>query len=102
MTTIGRGTTPTNYFDVDVDLTDAVTIFITYQQSGITVVEKSIDDIEVTPERLFVNLTQRETLRFAQVGKIKMQIRAGFADDSRLISNIMTAPVEKILKEGVI
>ena len=39
-----RGTTPTNIFNVDVDLTTATAIYITYNQNGKTVFEKSLAD----------------------------------------------------------
>lgn len=39
-----RGSTPTNTFDVDIDLTGA-TVFITYTQNNTTVLEKSGDGV---------------------------------------------------------
>lgn len=102
-----RGSTPTNEFEVDVDLQTAEAIYITYKQFGNTVIEKNIDDItiipgnEETPEILRVKLTQTETLKF-KIGDVYMQIRVRFPDGEALVSDEMIAPVERVLKEGVI
>lgn len=102
-----RGTTPTNTFDVDVELETADVIYITYKQNGHTVIEKTIDDITITPkegdqpETLSVELTQSETLRLKS-GEVSIQIRARFPDGTAVASNIMDVPVDVILKEGVI
>ena len=45
-----RGSTPTNVFDVDIDLRDA-TVFVTYEQFGNIVLEKTGEDLTVTDKR---------------------------------------------------
>jgi len=95
-----RGSTPTNTFDVDIDLTGA-TVFITYKQKGRTVIEKTGTDITVTSTSLTVELTQAETLAL-DVGEVEMQIRYVFPNGSADASNIMRATAERILKDGVI
>ena len=98
-----RGTTPNNIFSVDIDLTGAEVVYITYSQKGETVIEKTIDDITITSESLTVTLTQAETLRLKE-REVEIQIRAGFGGENgdRVRSNIMVAEVEKILKDGEI
>ena len=96
-----RGTTPTNTFTVDTDLTTAVAVFVTYRQGGQVLVEKSIDDLTITSTAVEVTLTQEDTLAFAQ-GTVQMQIRAKFGDGAAIASNIIVAPVDQILKDGVI
>lgn len=97
-----RGTTPSNIFTVDTDLTSAEALYITYRQGYKTVVEKSLTDgIEVTAETITVTLSQADTLKFAK-GDVEMQIRARFPGGEAIASQIMTAPVEAILKDGVI
>lgn len=96
-----RGTTPTNTFTVDVDLTNAKALFITYKQGGRVAVEKRIDDVEITAKTLTVNLTQKDTLKFNS-GNVDIQIRARLIGGEALASDIMTVPVEAILKEGEI
>ena len=97
-----RGTTPTHTFNTSVSLAAAEVIYITYQQRRQTVVEKTIDDITVAADTLTVELTQEETLLFDAKYPASIQIRARFIDGSAIASNIMTVPVDKILKGGAI
>ena len=102
-----RGTTVTNTFGVDVDLTDAAAIYITYKQAGYTIIEKTIDDITITEDAqgrqtLSVDLSQVDTLAFAAAIPVQIQIRARLIDNSALASNIINTNVGEILKDGVI
>ena len=99
---IDRGTTPTHYFDVDLDLTDAEVIYITYKQGSNTIIEKEKSDLDITPEHVSFKLTQKETLALKTSRDVEVQIRARFADGTAVDSNIMQSPVGRILKEGVI
>lgn len=95
-----RGTTPTNTFAVDVDLTGA-TVFVSYEQDGKVVIEKTGTDVTVATNALTVTLTQADTLAF-HPGRVCVQIRyvdqLGTAD----ASNIMETTAERILKDGEI
>jgi hypothetical protein len=95
-----RGTTPTNTFAVDVDLTGA-TIFVSYEQDGKMVFEKTGTDVTVATDSVSVNLTQADTLAF-HPGRVCIQIRyidqMGTAD----ASNIIETTAERIIKDGVI
>lgn len=97
-----RGTTPTHTFKSPVDLTDAVELFMTYRQGGKTIIEKSLDDIEVEPEQLVIHLSQTDTLAFSTIGDVEIQCRARYASGDAIASNIITIKACKILKEGVI
>ncbi len=97
-----RGTTPTNTFTTDIDLSDAEVIFLTYKQKGRTVLEFDRSRITVTPENISVTLTQEETLAFSEKDGVRIQIRAKFMDDSAVASNIMLTSIAEILKDGVI
>ena len=98
-----RGTTPTHTFTVDVDLTSATVIYLTYKQNGETIVERDISNMTVTSDSIEVKLTQTETLAFSTTGNIQIQIRAGFSDGSRIASDILSvSPAGQILKEGAI
>lgn len=96
-----RGTTPLNIFNVDVDLTTAEVIYITYKQNNNVVIEKSIEDIAVTDKTLTVRLTQEETLKLTERA-VEIQIRARFADGTAIASNIIKTTASEILKDGVI
>lgn len=97
-----RGTTPTHIFKSDVDLTDAVEVFMTYKQEGKILIEKDIEDIEITAEELRIILAQTDTLALSTMKYVEIQCRAKFADGTAMASNIINVPVQKILKEGVI
>lgn len=99
---IGRGTTPTHNFEVDIDLTPAEAIFITYKQGSKTILEKDISSITATADTLTVELTQEDTLVFKANKDVEMQIRARFLDGHAIKSNIMVTDVSRVLKEGVI
>lgn len=105
MSNIGRGTTPTNKFNVSMDLTEATVLYITYSQLGKTVIEKTLEDVtDITAESVSVKLTQEDTLLFKASAQVEIQIRAGFGGENgdRVRSNIMVADVERILKDGEI
>ncbi len=95
-----RGTTPTNTFAVDIDLTGA-TIYVSYEQDGKVIIEKTGSDVTVTEDSLTVTLSQADTLKF-HPGRVCVQIRyvdqMGTAD----ASNIMETTAERILKDGEI
>ena len=96
-----RGTTPTNTFKTNIDLTGA-TVFLTYSQRGRVVLEKTGDDLEISAEAIVTRLTQKDTLGFDALQKVSIQIRYVFPDGTAGASNIMTAEVGEILKDGEI
>ena len=95
-----RGSTPTNTFLVDFDLT-AATIFVSYEQGGKVVVEKTGEDLTVTAESIELTLTQEETLRFKS-GEVLIQIRYVMPNGTADASNIIRTTAERIIKDGVI
>ena len=96
-----RGTTPTNIFNVDLDLTTAEVIYITYKQNNRVVFEKDINDITVTSKALTVRLSQDDTLKLEE-REVEIQIRARFPDETAVASNIIKTTASRILKDGVI
>lgn len=97
-----RFTTPTNTFDVNLDLTEAEAVYVTYSQNDEVVFEKTGAQLDITPGRLSVTLTQEDTGKLSTLYPVEIQIRARFADNSAPASDVMRAPVKKVLKEGVI
>lgn len=95
-----RGSTPTNVFNLNIDLTDA-RVYVTYMQKGKVIVEKSNENLDITSDSLVVSLTQEDTLKFAP-GDVEVQIRYVKADGSADASNIMTISATRILKDGQI
>lgn len=95
-----RGTTPTNVFNVDIDLTSASALYVTYEQNHEVVVEKTISDATITATSVSVTLTQAETLLFVP-GKVFVQIRAKIGSTA-VASNIITTTADRIIKDGAI
>ena len=102
MSEIIRGTTPTHVFNTDVDLSDCEEIYVTYAQKGTVIINKYIDDLELTSETVAVTLTQTDTLKLDTVYNVEIQIRALFDDGTAIASNIIAVDVKRILKDGVI
>ena len=96
-----RGTTPVNTFKTNIDLTGA-TVFVTYSQRGRVILEKTGEDVEISEDAVVTRLTQRDTLGFDAIQKVSIQIRYVFPDGTAGASNIMTADVGEILKDGEI
>ena len=97
-----RGTTPTHIFNTDVDLSDATDIYLTYQVGGENVIEKTKDELEVSPESITVRLSQADTLAIDANEYVYMQIRAKFADGTAIASNVIKVQAQRILKDGEI
>lgn len=99
-----RGTTPTHTFTTDIDLSEATDIYVTYQQDGENVVEKTIDDITFFDGGFFIKLTQADTLAFTsdKSKKINVQVRAVLLDETVIASNIISIDAHAILKDGEI
>lgn len=99
-----RGTTPTHTFTTDVDLSEATAIYVTYQQEGVNLVEKTLDDITFIDGKFQVTLTQNDTLLFSsdKTKKIYIQVRAVLSDGTRIASNIIRTDIHAILKDGAI
>lgn len=95
-----RGTTPTNTFAVDVDLTNA-TVFVDYEQDGEIVLEKTGTDLTVTTSSISLTLSQTDTLAF-HPGRVLIQLRYVDTDGTADASNIISTTFERIIKDGEI
>lgn len=103
---------PTTGQYVDLDLSGASVLFITYKQDlhccggnyddYDTILEKTLDEVTVEPGKIMVPMTQEETGRFVPNKTVYIQCRAKLPDDKALASTIATGGVEDILKKGVI
>jgi hypothetical protein len=99
---IRKGTTPTQQFNTSIDLSGASVLYITYKQYGKIVIEKTIEDCDITASYVATELSQEETLLFDATRKVEIQIRAKFPDGTAVASNIMETDAGAILKGGII
>ena len=101
-----RGTTPTHRFVGETDLTGASVLYLSYAQDGKILLEKTIDDVDISYENgecvVKVRLTQKETLLFDEHRMVMIQIRVAFPDGTALASNIIKTSTTSLLKEGEI
>lgn len=99
-----RGSTPTNTFTLDIDLSNAK-VYVSYEQAGRVVLEKSNDDLIFDAGQsdytIKLELSQEDTLKFAP-GPVLIQIRYVFPDGSADASNIISTTFERIIKDGKI
>lgn len=101
-----RGTTPTHYFEVDIDLRHIEVLFLNYNQGEgcdeKTIIQKTKEDMEITEDMVTTHLTQEETLAFCPKMGVTMQFRGRYPNGQTVACNKMYASFEDILKGGVI
>ena len=91
-----RGTTPTYILTVkDLDTLQNNSVYVTFKQSDICLTLKG-EDITIEENRIFVYLTQEQTLQFRH-GLAKLQVRGVDINGSAWASNIVNVPVNAVL-----
>ena len=100
---INKGCTAKHRFPFDSTKFDLAALYVTYQQNGHTVLEKTIDDVELEPDAIVVAISQNDSLKFdSRRGLVRIQIRIKTVDGYTSKSNVMTASVDELLKDGEI
>lgn len=96
------GTTPTFTltFSEDIDLTQAVNVYVTFQ-SGMETLTKTGDALQVEPHSIGVLLSQEDTLSFL-AGSVSIQANWITADDKRIASEVVSYKFDKQLLMQVI
>ena len=79
---------------------DVSSLFVTYQQSGVTVLEKTLSDCTIEYDRLFVTLSREETLQLQQLATVRMQISGTFMDGTDFISDVMRTVTGEYLRSA--
>lgn len=112
-----RGTTPTITINCDIDVSEFVTMWVTFRTQQLATyappkqveVTKHLGDegVYATDKVVTVSLTQADTLLLGSLSpdedqQVEVQIRGRTEDGRAFASNIMTAPLSRILKDGVI
>lgn len=97
---IRRGTTPTCRFNVDLDLTSAKEIKVTFKQLNVVIFRKNIADCVFDAENMVlrVRLSDAETLKLNDKYPVRVQIKTEFPDGSKPISNVMVGSVGELLE----
>ena len=101
-----RGTTPKVSFNLPFNASTAVRLWVTFSQRNKEVFTLEKEDFTISEDKIEATLTQEQTLCLVPNAIVEMQIRVLFPDEKNtytaLASNIMTTPVQRILKEGEI
>lgn len=112
-----RGTTPTITINCDIDVSEFVTMWVTFRTQQLATyappkqaeVTKHLGDegVDATDKVVTVSLTQADTLLLGSLSpdedqQVEVQIRGRTEAGRAFASNIMTAPLSRILKDGVI
>ena len=93
-----RGTTPTFRLylnDEYVDLTQAVNVYVSFEQKDV-LITKTGEDLEILTDEVDVYLSQSETLKFIK-GDVEIQLNWTYLDGRRACSNIITIEVDRNL-----
>ena len=98
-----RGTTPVHTFTLPggMVLDDFDVVYVTYSQSGRTVLEKNKNELEATDSGFRLIFSQADTLCFSP-GPVKIQIRAKLRDGNAVASDIISTTALEVLKDGEI
>ena len=99
-----RGTTPTLTFTTPYPADLVQSGFITFKQRGAIVLDVPLSDpsVIVKDQAISIALTQDQTLEMTTAAPCEIQIRAILESGKAVASNIVSAPIGAILKEGEI
>ena len=99
-----RGTTPTLRFKIPYTEEQIQLGYITFSRKGEVFLDVPFSDNRVLVENyaIYITFTQEDTLRFNSRTVYSVQLRILLQDDIAVASNIITIPVDSILKNGVI
>lgn len=99
-----RGTTPTLEFKIPYTVEEIELGYVTFSRNGQKFMDIPFSDSRVVLEdySIFVYFSQEDTLSFNSRTVYSIQLRILLSEGVAVASNIMTMPVEAILKNGVI
>ena len=99
---IPRGCTCENSFLFPFDEKEVATLCITYKEDEVIKLQKHLEDCIFKDGRIYVLLSQEDTLKFNNNAFIKIQIRAKLTDGAATKSNVMETYTDEVVYDGVI
>lgn len=96
-----KGTTPTHTFILPFDVSNIKESKVTYAQNDSEVLSKTAVDCTLTENKIIVELTQADTLKFDASQNVQIQLRVLTQEDKALASKIAVRPVYKVLNNEV-
>ena len=97
-----RATTPTHIFTLPFDTVDVKKVRITYQQDGVTVLQKTESDCVSVGKEIAVTLSQDDTKLFAHDNRASVQLRVLLNTGIVMASDIEKVLVKACLDEEVL
>lgn len=98
-----RGTTPRFRFTLPFDIKSNVSdLRVTFEQNGVTVLEKRLEDCTCEGDTLLVWLTQEETLGFKAGTSVKVQLKALENDGNVISHEPKSISCKEILNEDIL
>lgn len=97
-----RGTTPTHIFTLPFNVDDVKRLVITYAQQCEPLVEKTLEDCELSENKVKVKLTQEDTLRLNNQLPVEIQIRVLTKDNTALASRVTRRAIGEVLSDEVL
>lgn len=97
-----KGTTPTLYFECDLEWNDIKELSLVFTQKDKLVLKFTKEACSYEDGNLIVTLTQEQSFTFDEHSIIEMQIKIKLTDGTVLASNIIQSTVGKILDEEII
>ena len=95
-----RGSTPTHTFTLTLDADMIAKVRVLYSQDGEFLFRKEGDQVNIDGQKVTVELTQEDTLRFKE-GVAEVQLRVNTHGEKSIPSNIYTIPVSRLLEDEV-
>ena len=96
------GCTCKNSFPFPYKKEEVASLYITYQENGKTILEKSLEECSFSDGKISVHLTQEDSLKFCENALIKIQIRSRLTNGAVIKSVVMSSHTDEILKRGAI
>lgn len=96
---IWQGSTPIHTFTIPYKRNEVSNAVVSYRQNNKNIFEKSNNEIEINDNLIIVRLTQKDTLSFADVGDVAMQIKVKLHNGDVIPSNKMYAKLESVFNK---
>ena len=99
---IPKGCTCENSFSFPYEKEEVESLHIAYKENDAMILEKRLEDCVFKDGKIYVALSQEDTLKFTDNEYIKIQIKAKLKDGAVTKSNVIETYTDEVLYNGVI
>lgn len=97
-----RGTTPTISYRMPFSVDQLAAASIAVAQKKVLLIEKKLDECEISGDVITADLTQEDTLKLDEMYPVEIQLRVRTLAGEALATEPVTVPAGRILRDGVI